>query len=97
MDEREALLAVLAPHIRDPRVLAAMAAVPREAFVPEKLRAHAWENTSLPIEEGQTISQPVVVARMCELLELRAPRRCSTSARARATTPPCWRSSRGAW
>src|SRR6185436_2016533 len=34
------------------------------------LRAHAWENTSLPIEEGQTISQPVVVARMCELLEL---------------------------
>jgi protein-L-isoaspartate(D-aspartate) O-methyltransferase len=69
-DEREALLAVLAPHIRDPRVLAAMAAVPREAFVPAELRAHAWENTSLPIEEGQTISQPVVVARMCELLEL---------------------------
>jgi protein-L-isoaspartate(D-aspartate) O-methyltransferase len=69
-DERETLLAVLAPHIRDPRVLAAMGAVPREAFVPGELRAHAWENTSLPIEEGQTISQPVVVARMCELLEL---------------------------
>jgi protein-L-isoaspartate(D-aspartate) O-methyltransferase len=69
-DEREALLALLAPHIRDPRVLAAIAAVPREAFVPGELRAHAWENTSLPIEEGQTISQPVVVARMCELLEL---------------------------
>ena len=49
-DEREALLAVLAPHIRDPRVLAAMGAVPRELFVPDELRAHAWENTSLPIE-----------------------------------------------
>ena len=69
-DERDALLAALSPHIRDVRVLGAIAAVPRDAFVPDALRAHAWENTSLPIEAGQTISQPVVVARMCELLEL---------------------------
>jgi protein-L-isoaspartate(D-aspartate) O-methyltransferase len=69
-EERDALLAALAPHIRDVRVLTAIAAVPRDAFVPDALRAHAWENTSLPIEEGQSISQPVVVARMCELLEL---------------------------
>ena len=38
--------------------------------MPERLRRHAWDNTSLPIAEGQTISQPYVVARMCELLEL---------------------------
>jgi protein-L-isoaspartate(D-aspartate) O-methyltransferase len=38
--------------------------------VPEKLRGEAWENAPLPIGSGQTISQPLVVARMCELLEL---------------------------
>jgi protein-L-isoaspartate(D-aspartate) O-methyltransferase len=48
-----------------------MAAVPRDVFVPPDLRSEAWENTSLPIGAGQTISQPYVVARMCELLELR--------------------------
>jgi protein-L-isoaspartate(D-aspartate) O-methyltransferase len=47
-----------------------MAAVPRERFVPEDLRERAWENGPLPIGEGQTISQPLVVARMCELLRL---------------------------
>jgi protein-L-isoaspartate(D-aspartate) O-methyltransferase len=51
-------------------VLAAIAAVPRDVFVPRSLRSEAWENTSLPIGQGQTISQPTVVARMCELLEL---------------------------
>ena len=64
------LVAELAPHIRDERVLRAIAAVPRDVFVPAKLRDEAWANTSLPIAEGQTISQPVVVARMCELLAL---------------------------
>ena len=52
-------------------MLAAVAAVPRERFVPEELRGRAWENGPLPIGKGQTISQPLVVARMCELLELR--------------------------
>jgi protein-L-isoaspartate(D-aspartate) O-methyltransferase len=51
-------------------VLQAVAAVPRHLFVPEALSRFAWENTALPIGAGQTISQPVVVARMCELLEL---------------------------
>jgi protein-L-isoaspartate(D-aspartate) O-methyltransferase len=68
--ERERLIEELAAGVRDRRVLAAMAAVPRDVFVPEDLRKHAWRNTSLPIGEGQTISQPYVVARMCELLEL---------------------------
>jgi protein-L-isoaspartate(D-aspartate) O-methyltransferase len=49
--------------------------VPRELFVPEDLRADAWENIPLPIGQGQTISQPLVVARMCELLELRGDER----------------------
>jgi protein-L-isoaspartate(D-aspartate) O-methyltransferase len=44
--------------------------VPRDAFVPRALRHDAWENIPLPIGCGQTISQPLVVARMCELLEL---------------------------
>ena len=69
--ERERLLDEVARGVRDPRVLAALAAVPRELFVPEPLRELAWENAALPIGEGQTISQPYVVARMCELLELR--------------------------
>ena len=47
-----------------------MASVPRERFVPPELRDRAWENGPLPIGEGQTISQPQVVARMCELLRL---------------------------
>ncbi len=51
-------------------MLAAVAAVPRHRFVPHAERARAYENTALPIECEQTISQPVVVARMLELLEL---------------------------
>ena len=47
-----------------------MAEVPRDRFVPPDLRDQAWENIPLPIGSGQTISQPLVVARMCELLEL---------------------------
>jgi len=56
--------------IGDERVLAAVRDVPRELFVPEELRAEAWDNAPLPIGCDQTISQPLVVARMCELLEL---------------------------
>jgi protein-L-isoaspartate(D-aspartate) O-methyltransferase len=57
--------------ISDPRVLDAMATVPRELFVPEELRRHAYEDGPLPIEEGQTISQPYIVALMVEALVLR--------------------------
>jgi protein-L-isoaspartate(D-aspartate) O-methyltransferase len=66
----ESLVEQIRPYIRDERVLAAVAAVPRHLFVPEALSRFAWENTALPIGAGQTISQPVVVARMCELLQL---------------------------
>lgn len=54
--------------IRDERVLAAMAAVPRHVFVEEALAHRAYEDTALPLILGQTISQPYVVARMIELL-----------------------------
>ena len=56
--------------IADDRVLAAIATIPRERFVPESERPRAYENVALPIACGQTISQPLVVARMLELLEL---------------------------
>lgn len=64
------LVAELSTRIGDERVLSAIEAVPRDAFVPQDLRDVAWEDRALPIGEGQTISQPTVVARMCELLEL---------------------------
>jgi protein-L-isoaspartate(D-aspartate) O-methyltransferase len=50
--------------ISDPLVLAGMSKVSREAFVPEKLEEFAYEDSALPIEAGQTISQPNIVARM---------------------------------
>src|ERR1043165_4424681 len=56
--------------ISDPLVLAAMGEVPREAFVSESLKEFAYEDSALPIEAGQTISQPYIVARMIELLVL---------------------------
>jgi protein-L-isoaspartate(D-aspartate) O-methyltransferase len=67
----ERLMETLRRHVVDERVLAAVADVPRDRFVPPDLRDEAWENIPLPIGSGQTISQPLVVARMCELLELR--------------------------
>ena len=56
--------------ISDERVLAAVAAVPRELFVPEDLRRHAYADRALPIGHGQTISQPFMVATMLEALRL---------------------------
>jgi protein-L-isoaspartate(D-aspartate) O-methyltransferase len=56
--------------IRDPRVLRAMAEVPRHLFVPPALRRDAEANRPLPIGQGQTISQPYIVAYMTEALEL---------------------------
>ena len=55
----------------DQRVVAAMAALPRHAFVPAGLRASAYDDTPLAIGCGQTISQPRLVARMLALLDLR--------------------------
>lgn len=56
-------------RIQDPRVLAAMADVPRHLFVPEALQGRAYGDHALPIDANQTISQPYIVARMTELLE----------------------------
>lgn len=54
--------------INDSRVLAAIAKTPRELFLPDALKHKAYQNTALPIGQGQTISQPYIVARMTELL-----------------------------
>jgi protein-L-isoaspartate(D-aspartate) O-methyltransferase len=56
--------------ISDERVLAAMGKVPREEFVPERYRGRAYADSALPIGEGQTISQPWIVAAICQALEL---------------------------
>lgn len=58
-------------NLKDQRVLEAMRKVPRHRFVPEQSRGEAYEDHPLPIGEGQTISQPYMVAIMTELLELR--------------------------
>jgi protein-L-isoaspartate(D-aspartate) O-methyltransferase len=71
MQDVDALIAELAPYVRDERVLAAIRAVPRERFVPRSSRGRAYDNCALGIGSGQTISQPLVVARMTELLALR--------------------------
>lgn len=70
---KERLLAELrAGGISDSRVLAALAAVPRERFVPEGLSSRAYDNVALPIGQDQTISQPAVVAHMAEAASLQA-------------------------
>src|ERR1700676_3616401 len=56
--------------ISDPRVLDAMLRVPRHEFVPEPFRPQAYEDHPLPIGDGQTISQPYIVALMLETLQL---------------------------
>ena len=56
--------------IQHPRVLSAFLAVPRHAFVPSELQADAYEDRPLPIGNGQTVSQPYIVALMLELLHL---------------------------
>ncbi len=56
--------------VKDPRVLAAFRKVQRHLFMPDGIRTRAYEDTPLPIGDGQTISQPYTVARMTELLQL---------------------------
>ena len=67
---RAELIETLRRHVRDERVLRAIAAVPRDRFVTEAHAHDAWANEALPIGGGQTISQPLVVAHMCELLDI---------------------------
>ncbi len=77
---RRRLLAEIAEEVREteaylgksalsPRVMAALAKVPREAFVPDELALRAYDNAPLPIGHGQTISQPYIVAVMSDMLE----------------------------
>ena len=61
---------IAARGVRDPRVLAAMRKVPRDAFVPAEYRHQAYEDHPIPIGFGQTISQPYIVAFMTEALQL---------------------------
>lgn len=68
---RDQLLKSLAGSVRD-SVLSAMAAVPREVFLPEGLKGQAYDDTPLPIGCRQTISAPHMVAIMCDLLDLEA-------------------------
>lgn len=69
---RDRMVARLREHynIQDPKVLEAMRSVPRHAFVPEALQSRAYGDHALPISANQTISQPYIVARMTELLEI---------------------------
>jgi protein-L-isoaspartate(D-aspartate) O-methyltransferase len=72
MDARAQMVAdqIRARGVSNPRVLAAMARVPREQFVPAERRHEAWNDRPLPIGCGQTISQPYIVAYMTEALKL---------------------------
>ncbi|HHP7234457.1 MAG TPA: protein-L-isoaspartate(D-aspartate) O-methyltransferase [Desulfobacterales bacterium] len=63
---------IAARGVSDPRVLQSMRKVPRHRFVPEGLRAQAYSDRPLPIGEGQTISQPYIVALMTEALSLQS-------------------------
>lgn len=72
MPPADRLMEELRGAIADERVLTAIRAVPRELFVPRELRSRAYENVALPIGQGQTISQPLVVARMTELLRVQS-------------------------
>jgi protein-L-isoaspartate(D-aspartate) O-methyltransferase len=71
--ERHNLMVILQRHgIRNEKVLNAITSVPRELFIDEAFSHQAYENNALPIGSGQTISQPYIVGKMTELLELTA-------------------------
>jgi protein-L-isoaspartate(D-aspartate) O-methyltransferase len=61
---------IVARGVKDPRVIAAMLKVPRHLFVPESFEHQAYEDYPLPIGQGQTISQPYIVAAMTEVLQV---------------------------
>ncbi|MEZ4554735.1 MAG: protein-L-isoaspartate(D-aspartate) O-methyltransferase [Dehalococcoidia bacterium] len=66
----EGMVRLVARVVRDQRVLDAMREVPRDEFVPERLRRYGFEDHALPIGEGQTISQPLIVGMMTEAVHL---------------------------
>jgi len=68
--ERMVKIQIIGRGIKDERVIEAMFKVPRHLFVPDEMKAHSYADTPLPIGEGQTISQPYIVALMTELLRI---------------------------
>jgi protein-L-isoaspartate(D-aspartate) O-methyltransferase len=72
LEERERMVEVqiAARGVKDEIVLQAIRKIPRHMFIPENMKAHAYNDEPLPIGEGQTISQPYIVAYMTEILEL---------------------------
>jgi protein-L-isoaspartate(D-aspartate) O-methyltransferase len=77
VDDNERMISdqIVVRGVRDPVVLEAMRSVPRELFVPPHLRDEAHSDTPLPLQRGQTISQPYIVAYMTEQLRLRGTER----------------------
>jgi len=73
--ERMVEAQIKARGIKDEKVLEALRKVPRHSFVPEDMKSYAYKDEPLPIGEGQTISQPYIVAYMTEVLELKAEER----------------------
>lgn len=67
-ESRRETLQELEERVQDPRIVAAFREVPRSLFVPEPMAMHAYEDRALPIGEGQTISQPTMIAIMLEAL-----------------------------
>ena len=72
---RELVERYIKGRIQDEKVIDAFLKVPRDFFVPEEYKIHAYEDRPLPIGRGQTISQPYIVALMTELLELKGSER----------------------
>jgi protein-L-isoaspartate(D-aspartate) O-methyltransferase len=68
-ESRRRMIDLLSRTVRDPRVIEAMAAIPRERFVPPHLVHRAYDDGALPIGDGQTISQPLIVALMVEAMK----------------------------
>src|SRR5512135_3504484 len=66
---------IAARGVNDPQVLAAMRKVPRHEFLPEAIRGMAYQDSALPLGEGQTMSQPYMVALMSEILGLQGTER----------------------
>jgi len=75
LNERMIRTQIAGRGVRDPRVLDALRSVPRALFVPTNQQASAYDDTPLPLERGQTISQPFIVGWMTELLRLRGDER----------------------
>ena len=86
--ERMVQVQIAQRGIRDSRLLEAMRRVPREAFVEPGFEEFAYEDGPLPIGEGQTISQPYIVALMIEAAELRPATGCSRWAPVQAMPRP---------